>query len=547
MRGHVKDIVVSVGSETRADLKLAVGTTSQAVTVTESIPTVETTSSEVSQVMDQDLIKEIPLNARDLQQLVQVQPGVTMIYGGSYGKTLSVGGDRYSNDRFLQEGIDMTTTFRQSPVSLASGVLMGADAVKEFKVISENPPVEYGEESGGVINTIFKSGTNDFHGTVFEYYRNSGLDARNFFDRYSGGNGVPPLHRHQFGGSLGGPIRKDKTFFFANYEGFHADTAQSFTAELPDNAARGVGSTLQTCGAATGGCPIGSPVGTQVYVGQLPCGTNSGNPACGAATPGTLVNVPVSQAINRAFFGGYSGNARGVPLLPTCSSEVPFTSSNPALNGLPTGLCFLATNPDSAVRENYGLIKIDHTLTSKNSLNGTYNMDRSSSYVVAPSTITADDIYFQRQTGSIQDTYLVSANIVNTVRFGVNRMYYAGNMDLAVGTGGISKIDPEIFVPPVPTIVSPRSEYPVFPSIAVSGGMQTLGATTRPGANFILAISVTPVGTSMRRLTTCRANTRSSSGSRCIDGTTTTRIICRPRAAPSHSLMRTASLAWRTD
>ena len=449
---QVKDVVVNVGSNARVDLSLQVGQVTQQVTVTEAIPTIEATSSEVSQMMDENLIKSIPLNARDLQQLAVIQPGVNMVYTGSYGKTLSVGGDRVSNNRFLQEGIDMTTSFRQSPVSLASFVLMGADAVKEFKVITENPPAEYGEVSGGVINTIFKSGSNNLHGSVFEYYRNSAFDARNFFD----GPTVPPLHRHQFGGSVGGPIRKDKTFFFTNYEGFIADTAQSFVAAFPDAAARGTGNGF----------------------GQLPCGAGTG-PACATGVaPGTLVTVPVSAAIYRSFFGGYSGNP-GIPLLPGCNGSEILTAAN-----VPTGTCNFISSPNSAVREHYGLVKLDHSIGSKHTLSGTYNMDSSTSYTPAQTSITADDIYFRRQTGSIQHTFIITPNVVNTLRFGVNRIYYAGNVDLTAGVDGISKVDPEIFVNPNPNIVN-HSVYPQFPAISVSGNqIQPLGAQATGTANF---------------------------------------------------------------
>jgi hypothetical protein len=449
---QVKDIVVNVGSNARVDFALQVGQVTQQVTVTEALPTVETTSSEMSEVMDANLIDAVPLNARDLQQLALIQPGVNMVFTGSYGHTLSVGGDRISNNRFLQEGIDVSLFSKQSPVSLASFNMIGADAVKEFKVITDNPPAEYGEMSGGVINTIFKSGTNNFHGSVYEYYRNSAFDARNTFD----GATVPPLHRHQFGASIGGPIRKDKTFFFANYEGFVADTSQSFVAAMPDTAARGTGNGF----------------------GLLPCGVATG-PACGAGVAaGTLTSVKVSDAIYRIFFGGYSGNP-GVPLLPNCNGAEILSS------GLPTGTCNFLSNPDQAVRENFGLVKIDHSLTSKNSISATYNMDPSTSYTPSQTGITADDIYFRKQVGSIQDTHIISTNIVNTFRFGVSRIYYAGNMDLTVGVGGISKVDPEIFVNPNPFIVD-KSPYPQFPSIAVLGNqIQTIGAQATGTANFI--------------------------------------------------------------
>ena len=447
---QVKDIVLNVGSDARVNFSLQVGQVTQQVTVTEAVPTVETTSSDVSQVMDTNLINAIPLNARDLQQLVQVQPAVTMIYGGSYGKTLSVGGGRISDNRFLQEGVDMTTIFRQSPVMpTPGGILMGADAVKEFQVITENPSVEYGEESGGVISTIFKSGTNNFHGTVFEEYRNDVFDARNFFD----GASAPPLHRHQFGGSIGGPIRKDKTFFYADYEGFHADTSESFTAIVPDALARGTGNGF----------------------GQLPCGQN-GAPACTAAqipgTPGALDTVTVYPAIYNTFFGGYSGNP-GVPLLPACTGPELMSGASA------TGTCNLSTNPDNSVRENYGVIKIDHTFNSKNSLSGSYNMDQATSFEPAQTGITADDVYFRQQTGSVQETYILSTNVVNTFRFGVHRMYYAGNIDPVPPA---SEIDPALYVTQG-DFLAPRSPFPQVPQMVITG-LQEIGSTPQVGSNF---------------------------------------------------------------
>ena len=146
---EVKDVVLAVGSDSRVDLKLQVGSTNQSVTVTEAAPTVETTSTEVSQVMDEQLIGAIPLNARDVQQLAVIQPGVLLMNTSGYGgKAMSAAGDRPINNRFLQEGIDLTTTYRTSPYNLASFIFLGVEAVKEFKVLSIDLPAEYGEQSG---------------------------------------------------------------------------------------------------------------------------------------------------------------------------------------------------------------------------------------------------------------------------------------------------------------------------------------------------------------------------------------------------------------
>jgi hypothetical protein len=331
---EVKDVVVNVGSETEADLHLQVGGTSQSVTVTESIQNVETTSTDVSQVMDQDLIEKVPLNARDLQQLSVIQPGVQQTFTSSFGKQVSVGGDRVANNRFLQEGVDLTWTFRTSPVSLASNILMGADAVREFKVISENPPVEYGELSGGITSTTFRSGTNNWHGTVFEYYRNSAFDARNFFD--SPAAGAPPLHRHQFGGQFGGPIKKDKAFFFVDFESLRSDAAASFQATVPSFAGR-----------------------TSVQ---------SGSPATGT-------NFTTNPIVQQIFFGATATGPVGtnVPLIPVCNDGKYMTAANNAT-------CSFNSNPNQAVREYYGVSKVDYVLTDKNTVSLSYNIDESTEF-----------------------------------------------------------------------------------------------------------------------------------------------------------------------
>jgi hypothetical protein len=420
----VKDVVVNTGTETRTDLHLEVGTTNQAITVTESIPTVETTSSDVSQVMSQDLIKIIPLNARDLQQLSVIQPGVQQTFTSSFGKQVSVGGDRVANNRFLQEGIDLTWTFRTSPVSLASNILMGADAVKEFKVISENPPVEYGELSGGITSTTFKSGTNLYHGTVFEYYRNSAFDARNFFD----GPVVPPLHRHQYGGQIGGPIIKDKTFFFADYESLRSDAAASFVAAVPGLAGR----------------TSAVPIIQQIFFGATAAG------------------------------GGVDSRT---PLIPACNDKD--SSGNSRYTTVGAGsTCNFNSTPNQAVRENYGVIKVDHSFGAKDSMSASYNIDQSTEFEPTQLAITADDVYMRRQVFSLQETHIFSPTIVNTFRGGVQRINYAGNLDIYTS----ATIDPRLYVNANPNIVH-QSPFPQIPAITVPG-VTNIGAPAL-GFNYV--------------------------------------------------------------
>jgi hypothetical protein len=414
----VKDVEVNVGSNARVDLSLQVGQVTQEVTVSEALPTIETTSSEVAQVMDENIIKEIPLNARDLQQLSVIQPGVQQTFTSSFGKQVSVGGDRVANNRFLQEGIDLTWTFRTSPVSLASNILMGADAVREFKVISENPPAEYGELSGGITSTTIKSGTNNIHGTIFEYYRNSGVDARNFFDATST---PPPLHRHQFGGQVGGPIQKDKTFAFADFEALRSDAAASFTAPVPNANAR-------------------------------------------------LSAVPAVQQI---FFGATPTGAVGtnLPLMPACNDG--------AYNNAGIGLCNFNSNPIQAVREYYGVTKLDHSFGSKNTLSSTYNIDQATEFEPTQLNVTADNVYMRRQVWTLQDTHIISTNVVNTFRFGIHRINYAGSLDIATS----APIDPRLYVNVNPNIVN-RSAFPQVPAITFGFGGQAFGSPAL-GFNYV--------------------------------------------------------------
>lgn len=418
---EVKDVQLSVASDTRVDLKLKVGQVTQAVTVTEALPTVQTTSSEVSQVVTQALIQQIPLNARDLQQLAVVNPGVQWMKTSFGGNQLTVSGDRPSNNRYLQEGMDMTWSYKLSPISLASGIMLGTEAVQEFKVMTSNFTVEYGEQSGGVVNTLFKSGTNNLHGSAYEYYRNSAFDARNFFDQAPGQTSPPPFHRNQFGASLGGPIRKDKTFFFLNYESFRHDLAQSLVATLPDATERA------------------------------------------KAVP----------AVAKIFFNGPN------PLLPNC-------------NGGPTGtpgMCFYYSHPVENIVENYGLVKIDHSFGSKNTLSSSYNVDQSWRVTPVQTGVTADDVVNDRQTFTVQDTHIVSTNVVNTARFGLNRIWYNSEQDIV----DPSAIAPSYIITPnvvpcahlcsPPTSVLASGLATPLPPIVVPN-MTTIGSAIQPQYNY---------------------------------------------------------------
>ena len=181
-------ITLTVGAEIKMDITMEVGGVAEQVTVTGEVPLVETRTGTVAGVVEEKAIRDLPLNGRSFAALVQLTPGVmttraataNMLSG--LGDKMSLGGARPSQMGFLLDGADMMTRNNTTPAG-ASGIMLGVDAIQEFRVSTSSASAEFGRNSGGVVSAITKSGTNEFHGTVFEFLRNSALDARNFFDK----------------------------------------------------------------------------------------------------------------------------------------------------------------------------------------------------------------------------------------------------------------------------------------------------------------------------------------------------------------------------
>src|SRR6202158_2972099 len=221
-------IDVTVGSQILFNLKLKPGTTKEIVEVESTTPGVQLTTSAIIDQVGSKTVTDLPLNGRDWTQLATLSPGVSSLEaiqpstGGSasggrgnrgFGTMLTISGSRPQQSSYRVDGINVNDWLNGSPGSVL-GAAAGVDSVEEFSVLTSNYSAEYGRTSGGVINAITRSGTNRWHGTAYDFLRNSALDASNYFDQTK-----PPFRRNQFGGSIGGPIRKDRTFFFANYEG----------------------------------------------------------------------------------------------------------------------------------------------------------------------------------------------------------------------------------------------------------------------------------------------------------------------------------------
>src|SRR5213594_2696700 len=231
-----------VGQEAVVDLTLEVGANTEQVTVTEEAPLVNTTTSSTSGVITEQQVKELPLNGRSFDQLIALNAGVSNAtsntLNGNTWNMFSVAGKRPETNRFIINGIDWvgpSSTGQFITAYGASNQLLVVEAVREFNVLGDTYGAEYGKRAGGQISIVTASATNRLHGSAFEFLRNSAFDSRNFFDQTID---TPPYKRNQFGGSLGGPLKKDKMFLFGTYEGYQQRLAVSSASIVLGTAAR---------------------------------------------------------------------------------------------------------------------------------------------------------------------------------------------------------------------------------------------------------------------------------------------------------------------
>src|SRR5207302_8130007 len=204
---------------------------------------VSSSSSTIAGTVGASTVRDTPINGRDWTQLATLQAGVTGVQTGSasgggntergFGAPISISGARPDQNSDRLDGVSINDYSNGAPGSVL-GDNLGVDAVEQVSVLGSNYPADYGRTTGGVINAVTRSGTNAFHGSVYEFLRNSALDARNFFD----GPVIPSFKRNQFGGSAGAPIRKDRTFIFGDYEGLRQSLGVTTVDTVPSSAAR---------------------------------------------------------------------------------------------------------------------------------------------------------------------------------------------------------------------------------------------------------------------------------------------------------------------
>ncbi|MBI3895965.1 MAG: TonB-dependent receptor [Acidobacteria bacterium] len=237
-------IELTVGRQATVNFAMQVGAVAEVITVTGEAPLLETTNSTVADLVTETQMRQLPLNGRSFTDLAAIQPGVIADIGAPQsafkgGGRMVMNGARPQQSLYMLDGVEITDAINNTPPVSVMGQTLGVDTILEFTVLQNNYGSQYGRAIGGVVNAVTRSGTNELHGSAFEFLRNEKLDAKNFFDVPE--DPIPPFKRNQFGGTLGGPIVKDNAFFFGSYEGLRESLGTTdFSSTMTDEARVGI-------------------------------------------------------------------------------------------------------------------------------------------------------------------------------------------------------------------------------------------------------------------------------------------------------------------
>jgi len=365
-----RGVTLTVGAAPIADFQLPVGQAEQTVNVEGTVSEVQTETASVSSLVSQNQMRDLPLNGRNFEQLILLAPGaVSYPQGGSSAlvgraATFSISGARPEGQAILLDGENLQDYWQRGSGAAVSGTSLGIEAIAEFQTLTNTYGAEFGG-NGAVINAATRSGTNSFHGSAFDFLRNSDMDARNFFDQKA----PPAFRKNQFGGSLGGPIKKDKIFFFADYEGIRQFLGATAVATVPDFNAR---------------------------AGLLPCSVAGKAYDCDPAT--NLANVGVNPSV--------------APIL--------------SLYPLPTtliggGLGTVGEVANQITHEDYVVARADWAISAKDSMFFRYVSDIAN--VKAPTVIPLWPVTDRshNQFSTIQERHIFSPALLNQLSFAFSR------------------------------------------------------------------------------------------------------------------------------
>jgi hypothetical protein len=389
------NITLAVGAQQQLNFPMKVGQTTQTVQVTEAAPQIELTSSTLSGQIESQTVRELPLNGRDWTSLATLTPGVSVVStqlpfeagalrgNRGFGTELTISGGRPTQNNYRLDGLSINDWANGGPGSVIGGTL-GVDAIQEFSVVTANYSAEYGRTSGGIVNAISKSGSNAFHGDIYEFLRNEKLDANDFFNNLTN-TPRPAYKRNQFGGAAGGPIRKDRTFIFGDYEGIRQIQGFTVLSSIPsDNARKGILADPNNPGK------------------NLPPFTGTCPPNSTLLDPAAAVCVDNKVAAKGSAPYGY------LDLFPR--------------GGSPTGdsATFVNTAPH-VITENFYTLRVDHKISDKDSLFGTYMYDKTPFTQGDQFNNTGVVSQTARNLAALEWTHAFTPAVINTARVGYNR------------------------------------------------------------------------------------------------------------------------------
>lgn len=431
----VGPITLNVQQSQRVDVILHPGEVSQRVMVSGSSPLIQTDTSEIGQVINHRMMVGLPLNGRNPVQLAQLTVGVVPTAPGSRTTAafgFSANGNRSIDNNFQLDGVDNNSNLSDL-LNEANYVYMPApDALQEFKIDTGNYDAQFGRSMGAIVNAVTRSGSNQFHGVLYEFFRNQNLDAMNYFDTR-----LQPFHQNQFGATIGGPIISNKLFFFGDYEGLRISQAQPDTSVVPTSAQRSGDFTSQMdLGAPTGVLDCN---GSQTYQGEIFDTTLT---QTSASSPSGFCGVPFG------YENGFPSNV--IPVSKIDPAGAKLVQLYPLPNATAPGYNYLS-DPSQTNTMNHGDLRIDQVLSSRDSSFYRFSISRNPDVIPSPLPGLADgggfftgDQHISTYSLAISETHIFSHSKVNEFRFGFNqqsatRYQFNSNEDVSqqIGLPGV--------------------------------------------------------------------------------------------------------------
>ena len=375
-------IRLAVGQDASVNIQLGLRGEVEQVLVNADASPVSLTTADISGLVGERQVKDLPLNGRSFDELLTLNPGIVNftaektggigVSNSTVGNNFAVSGNRPQQNLFLLDGIEFTGAAENNmQPGGTSQQLLGVEAVREFNVLRDSYGAQYGKRPGAQVLIVTQNGTNRFHGSLYEFLRNNALDAGNYFDRGS----APPFQRNQFGASAGGPLQKDKTFLFANFEGLTQHLHQTGVDLVPDTNARN---------------------------GILPGGVNVGV----APSVKPLLNLWPAQSPNAPDFGGIAE----------------------AFN-----------SPLQTIRDDFGTTRLDRVFSSRDTFTAVYTIDASADVTPTSSNLYSTDLEnLREQVLSLEETHIFSPSLLNVARVGYSRAAYFYTGEPSPGTPAAS-------------------------------------------------------------------------------------------------------------